>query len=541
MNLEIQRLDHLGIVAGVIKDLKIIEMIDERIEPDEREDITTGEAIAGMILNGLGFMNKPLSLTPQFFKNKPLDILFREGITAEHFNRFKLGRSLDKANAYGLELLFSEISFTICQQERIDLYFNHIDTSSFSLDGEYLPDSDEQAVQIVRGHSKDHRPDLKQAVFEIITSQDGGVPILCKCHDGNASDSTIFKERCKELIEQFKDGQSPRCIVMDSKGYSEKNSPNLSQLPFITRIPGTIKAEKMIIEQALRWKDDWKEMDAEGYRYQVFELGHYHIDQRWLVIFSDQALSRSEKQVDKRRKKEAKQLEKSLYHLQAKRFSDKEEADKALEKISSKLKYHTIEKVTYQEIVKYQGRGKPTAKSKIKGIEWQVNAGFIKNNEAIEKDQKRGACFVIGTSIPNGELTDEEVFAGYKKQSTVEQGFRFLKDPLFFASSLFVKKPSRIEGLLMVMLLSLLVYSIAQRRMRQALENKNETLPNQIGQETKTPTLRWVFQMLEGINYVKMVVDGKINKFINGMDKTHHNIVELFGKTVSGLYQIPDS
>ena len=49
-----------------------------------------------MILNGLGFANRPLSLTPQFFANKPLDLLLREGIDATMFNRFKLGRTLRK-------------------------------------------------------------------------------------------------------------------------------------------------------------------------------------------------------------------------------------------------------------------------------------------------------------------------------------------------------------------------------------------------------------------------------------------------------------
>jgi uncharacterized protein DUF4277 len=67
----VERLDHLGIIAGVIKDLGIIEMIDARIVPDDQEDITTGEAVAGMILNGLGFSDRPLSLTPQLFANKP--------------------------------------------------------------------------------------------------------------------------------------------------------------------------------------------------------------------------------------------------------------------------------------------------------------------------------------------------------------------------------------------------------------------------------------------------------------------------------------
>ncbi len=81
--------------------------------------------------------------------------------------------------------------------------------------------------------------------------------------------------------------------------------------------------------------------------------------------------------------------------------------------------------------------------------------------------QQVKACFVLGTNIGTSELSDAEVIAAYKGQSSVEGGFRFLKDPLFFVSSLFVKKPSRIEGLLMVMTLALLVYSVAQRRLRQ--------------------------------------------------------------------------
>jgi transposase len=93
----VERLDHLGVIASVIKDLGLIDMIDTRLVPEAQEKITSGEAVAGMILNGLGFANRPLSLTPQFFANKPLDLLFRQGIDAEMFNRFKLGRTLEAA------------------------------------------------------------------------------------------------------------------------------------------------------------------------------------------------------------------------------------------------------------------------------------------------------------------------------------------------------------------------------------------------------------------------------------------------------------
>jgi hypothetical protein len=114
----------LGLIASVIKDIGLIDMIDTRFVPDDQAVITPGEAVAGMILNGLGFANRPLSFTPQFFANTPLDLLVRQGIDAEMFNRFKLGRPLDAAAASGCDLLFAELALAICAQEGIDRRFN---------------------------------------------------------------------------------------------------------------------------------------------------------------------------------------------------------------------------------------------------------------------------------------------------------------------------------------------------------------------------------------------------------------------------------
>ena len=153
--------------------------------PDAQEMITPGEAVAGMIITGLGFANRPLSLTPQFFANKPLDLLFHAGVHAAMFHRFQLGRTLDEVHTYGGDLLFSELALAVCAQEGTDLRFNHLDTTSFALTGEYVPPTDEQAIRITHGYSKDHRPDLQQAVLELMVSQDGGVPFVSKSWDGN--------------------------------------------------------------------------------------------------------------------------------------------------------------------------------------------------------------------------------------------------------------------------------------------------------------------------------------------------------------------
>jgi transposase len=114
---KVERLDHLGIIASVITDLGIKELIDTRIVGDDQEEISSGEAVASMIINGLGFSNRPLSLTPQFFSNKPLELLFREDVCAEHFNRFKLGRSLDKVFDYGCDLLSAKSHFLFASKK----------------------------------------------------------------------------------------------------------------------------------------------------------------------------------------------------------------------------------------------------------------------------------------------------------------------------------------------------------------------------------------------------------------------------------------
>ena len=146
---------------------------------------------------------------------------------------------------------------------------------------------------------------------------------------------------------------------------------------------------------------------------------------------------------------------------------------------------------------------------------------------------------MLGTNIKAEQLSDAEVIAGYKGQAHAEGGFRFLKDPLFFVSSLFVKKPCRIQGLLMVMTLALLVYSVAQRRLRRALVHQNETIPNQINQPTSRPTLRWVFQVLEGIERVRVTVAGEVHDLITGLNAVKIKILRLFGEQVCHVYQLP--
>ena len=543
MALKINRLDHHGIVAGVIDDLNIVTLLDKYLPQDEKQEITPGEAIKGMIMNGLGFSNRPLSLSPQFFTNLPMEHLFRAGVDASHFNRHKLGRTLDQCYDFGCEGLFSLVSHQACEIESVDCQFKSLDTTSHSLTGEYASDEegcDEQVIRITHGHSKAHRPDLKQVVQEMIVSQDGGIPLACKNWDGNSADTKVFKERAKALVRMVKTAPKPNYLVADCKLYHQDNAEFLSQLTFITLIPSTIKLEKMLISDALAVQK-WTTID-DNYQYTVNEVEHMDIKQRWIVVNSKAAGERATKTIERQTDRAREKLETELFHLQAQRFACKEDALKALVALSKRQKYHQLTGLDCIAHKVYEGKGRPKKDAPVKQIVWQTRAIVEQKNEAIQDAIEQKSCFILATNADEKALTPEEVLHHYKAQSAVERGFRFLKDPLFFVSSLFIKKPSRIDALLMIMTLSLLVYSIAQRRMRANMRTNNETIPNQINAPTATPTMRWVFQCFEGINFVQTEKPyDKRSIYLDGMDTLRTKIIELIGGHSLHLYNIQKS
>ena len=147
--------------------------------------------------------------------------------------------------------------------------------------------------------------------------------------------------------------------------------------------------------------------------------------------------------------------------------------------------------------------------TRIKGVQRKTHsphasvfASLLRLFKTLNGVKKRKGKFVLATNELDATLLDEDtILSAYKAQNvSVERGFRFLKDPLFFASSLFLEKPQRIMALLMVMGLSLLIYALAERFLRAELIKQNQTILNQVGKPTQRPTLRRIFQVFEGID-----------------------------------------
>jgi len=260
--------------------------------------------------------------------------------------------------------------------------------------------------------------------------------------------------------------------------------------------------------------------------------------QRWLVVCSQAARERAEKSVNHAQQREGEAIKKQLFHLHAQRCETPDAAQAALGAVSKAWRYHRVDTHQMLEHKRYARQGRPSAETPLKSIAWQMHVQVRPDQAAITAHKQHQACYVIGTNIEARQLSDGAIIAAYKSQSHAEGGFRFLKDPLFFVSSLFVKKPSRIQGLLMVMTLALLVYSVTQRRLRKQLAEQDTTIPNQINQPTQRPTLRWVFQLLEGIHRVQVTVQGHVQELIEGLNDVQIKILRLCGEDVCRLYQI---
>ena len=403
-----------------------------------------------------------------------------------------------------------------------------------------MDDDEEHPIEIKHGYSKDHRPDLKQVVQEMIVSQDGGVPLACKNWDGSASDNKIFQERASALIDSFKASETPKFCVADSKLYHSNNAQYLSQINFITLIPSTIKLEKESIQSALL-KNEWTVID-ENYRYTPLAVKHMKIEQRWLVVHSKAAKERSQKAIKGLVDKELKAINKALFHLQAQRFACQTDAHRALVNLSKKQKYHRLEIEDCIEHKQYEGKGRPKKDAQVKSTQWQMIGKAIADDAAKQQYVEQKSCFVLATNASKKDLKNESILYHYKAQSHVERGFRFLKDPLFFVSSLFIKKPSRIDALLMIMTLSLLVYTIAQRRLRANMAKAKLTIPNQINKQIATPTMRWVFQCFEGINLVQSQDNYQYEQVhIDGINELRMLVISQLAGTVSRYYKIKNS
>ena len=187
------------------------------------------------------------------------------------------------------------------------------------------------------------------------------------------------------------------------------------------------------------------------------------------------------------------------------------------------------------EVIEYgqhRGRGRPGKDSQPTLIS-HIQAEIVLKETAITIATEQAGRFILATNVLDADkLSNEDVLAEYKAQESTERGFRFLKDPLFFTSTVFLNSRKRVAALAMVMGLCLLVYSLGHRALRQSLKRGSQTIQNQLGKPTATPTLGWVFQCFMSIHLLTFAS----LKQISNLSEQRCWILQFFGAPCGKYY-----
>ena len=531
-----ERLDHLGIVAGVCREIGLAEWLDAQDE-QSHERVGVGTATVAMILNGLGFSNRRLYLVPQFFATKAVERLLGTGITAEDLNDDCLGRALDWLYAHDPTTLFAGIALRARRAFGIRARQVHVDTTSFSVSGEYEEDLDAQTIAVTYGYSRDHRADLKQWMLALATTRQGDVPLFCQALDGNASDKVRLVEAVEALAEQLQtaDEDEAPIFVADSGLYSAENVARLTTagVHWISRVPDTSQEARAALQVA---DDTWHQEDD------VFWASAPQAPdgERWVVVRTTSGEERARATLERQVEQTQELWEKALWHLGNQRFACEPDAQAALtQQLKKRPEWLMVQQTRLIALPRQTRPGRPRKDMVPERTEWQIEASVLVDEEALTRAVQRKASFLVATNVLDGDqLSDRELIQIYKDQHSVERGFAFLKDPLFLASSVFVKKPERIVALSLVMVLCLLVYRLAEHRLREQLAATGQTVPSQVKKPTNRPTMRWIFQCFEGVDLLHIRHGpGPAAALVLRLQPIHRQVLALLGPAYEEIYQ----
>lgn len=502
----------LPIVAAYCRRLGLVELVNSMIST--QMELKPGLVVQAMVLDVLSGRN-PLYHVEHFLAQQDLQLLLGEVVDAHAFNDTNLARSLDAMFECGTSKIVTELGLRAASTFQLDLGTASYDTTSTSVWGEYRRCEHEEQPEgpiITHGYSKDHQPQLKQFMTELLCV-DRGVPIFGRTLDGNSSDKDSNHEmltRISSIMARHGLGPGAFVYVADSAMVTGPNLKALGSNSFISRLPGPYAACKNAIAEAVDARN-WVTIgsltehpavksrpDAE---YKVYEttVVLYGIPYRAVVVHSSSHDKRRQKKLEKRIACSADAIAKTLKHVQKVYFceADARKASSQAEKLSDSL--HRVS-VTI-EPVEVRQRGRPSKNNPATVTRYQLSWQLIEETEGIQRERDLAGCFVMITNVPAaGEVSLDSagVLRTYKGQYSIESDFAFLKDPLV-VNDLFLKTPSRIDALGMILIIALIVWRIIERSMRLYLEQTQTTVPGWDNKPTSKPTSYMVTKVFFGI------------------------------------------
>jgi len=494
-NIESFDVRHAPIIGAFCDKINLSSTVDKAL--DSQMEVSPGKIVKGLLLNTLAGRD-PLYRVEEYFSHQDTELIVGKGMKASDFSDDNIGRVLDRIYSYGTQKLFCELSLEAVKKFNIDTTQIHQDTTSVSVWGNYL--NKDGPFEINYGHSKDSRPDLKQFVMSLLCTEKD-IPIETRIYSGNKGDKTISKGILKRISSYMAK------YGIDSEGYiytgdcSMVTGDNLvfmgsldsPEVKFISRMPATFGEVGTLVREAIS-KNMWngigmlsEENKGSSAYYKSYEkeVSIEGKTYRAVVIHSDFYEQRRKKKIDRETKKDLEKAKKIKRELTDTKYFCKKDAEVAAEKVHHP-KYHKLK--TSIEEKKIYKRGRPkNSKKEVAAVRYILKCNIIVDDKLVEDLKEEAGCFVLISNISASQRTAGDILKIYKEQHGIEKNFGFLKDPLI-VNDLFLKKTERIEALGFILVMSLLIWRLAERCIRKYIKEEGITITGWDKKQTDRPT-----------------------------------------------------
>lgn len=549
----VTKLGILPIAQQFIEELGIASLFDSTLEVGKAE-ISHGRVVNVMLLNLLD-SSSPLYKVGTWLSEYS-DGLGEFAVEAGKYNDKRLGATLDAIYAGDRHELLTCLSSRAIALHELDTGIMHNDTTTVTFTGAYERDQAEGSeIKLTQGYNKDHRPDYKQIVFGLNVSADGHVPVLAQLYSGNKSDDKTHQVNWQALREFL--GKADFIYIADSKLSSTENLLMIAGAggKFISVLPAT----------RTEVKDYYKELA------QLDKLAQGALPEQWAVAYEVEnsrkpgsnivyrikqgagtkegfrllwVWSSAKAVQDARRREEAiakagSQLQDMLPKLNGYYLKTREQIEAYLKRhLGQGKQFFDLRLEAQSQTVKKQtGKGRPgpnTQWEQVPVTTCQLHCSL--RQDAIEADAKTDGLFPL---VTNTELEAAEVLRNYKNQPHLEKRFNGLKSVLEVAP-VFLKKPERIEAMLLLYIIALMLIALIERRIRKNMEKQQvEALPIlPQGMKTQTPTWSNIRFCLNSVIMLSILFDegASTQHIVKGLGKHQLQVLKLLQVPVENYH-----
>lgn len=494
--LHTERLGPLPLINHFIVRMGLDDALVRHVPSDQRCVVSHARAL-GVLLRSIIVEREPIYRQQETVYDFAAGMFGVAAEETEHLGDDRLGRALDRLFDADRAALLTDVVLAVGQ--RFALKFNefHNDSTTISFCGTYRAAWGRKirgrtAPAITYGHSKNHRPDLKQLLFILTMAADGNIPVAFRCRDGNASDSRTHIETWNTLRTVA--GRADFLYVADSKLCSRENMDHIDRAGgrFVTVLP----RNRLEDEQFRKWiqtnTPDWslvwdrphpRHADGPRDRWFVYSAPLPSAE-GWSVIWVWSTLLTLRQEVRRQRNvaaasEELTELRKRLAgpRTRLRRAADIDFHVKAILERHHVTRYVKVERTVREDhVYKQARRGRPGPSTIYRKLtKRRFDIAWTIEHDAIAYDHKSDGMYPLITN--DRSMSPAHVLEAHKGQPMIEKRFEQIKTVHEIAPVL-LKNEGRIEALFTLYFLALLVQALIERELRLAMtREKIDELP----------------------------------------------------------------